>query len=112
VLVSITTVILLELLPTPMAGDDEPQELIKVTKDFGNRYVEISAVRVPESDRSPEGIKYSMQYGNAAGETIIRYDNFPDIRMHPDITNTGLMVPWRMSISTGYNPSSSGSKLR
>ncbi|MFC6864400.1 DUF6516 family protein [Halomicroarcula sp. GCM10025817] len=24
---------------------------------------------------------YSMQYGNAVGETIIRYDNFPD---HPD----------------------------
>lgn len=64
-----------------MAGDDEATQVIAVTKDFGDRYAEISAFRVPESDRYPGGIKYSMQYGNAAGETIIRYDNFPD---HPD----------------------------
>jgi len=25
-----------------------------------------------------------MQYGNAAGQTIVRYDNFPD---HPDAPN-------------------------
>lgn len=25
-----------------------------------------------------------MQYGSVAGETIIRYDNFPD---HPDVTD-------------------------
>jgi len=61
-----------------MAGDDEAEQLIHVTEDFGDRYVEIRAFRVPESDRYPEGIKYSMQYGNVAGETIIRYDNFPD----------------------------------
>jgi hypothetical protein len=63
-----------------MDGDEEAQQLIKVTKDFGDRYAEISAFRVPVSDRYPEGIKYSMQYGNAKGETIMRYDNFPD---HP-----------------------------
>ena len=28
-------------------------------------------------------VKYSMQYGNTGGETIIRYDNFPD---HPGTT--------------------------
>lgn len=64
-----------------MAGDDEAELLVAVTRDFGDRYAEISAYRVPRSDRYPEGVKYSMQYGNAAGETIIRYDNFPD---HPD----------------------------
>lgn len=64
-----------------MAGDEEARPVLHVTKDFGDRYVEVSAFRVPESDRYPEGIKYSMQYGNAAGETIVRYDNFPD---HPD----------------------------
>jgi hypothetical protein len=63
-----------------MPGDDGAQQIIKVTKDFGGRYAEVSAFRVPESDRYPEGIRYSMQYGNAAGETIVRYDNFPD---HP-----------------------------
>ncbi|WP_275040302.1 toxin-antitoxin system TumE family protein [Halorhabdus tiamatea] len=31
----------------------------------------------------PDGVKYAMQYGNAAGETIVRYDNFPD---HPDVS--------------------------
>ncbi|WEL16787.1 Uncharacterized protein SVXHr_0608 [Halorhabdus sp. SVX81] len=64
-----------------MPGDDLAQPVIEVTKDFGDRYAEINAYRVPESDRYPEEIKYSMQYGNAAGETILRYDNFPD---HPD----------------------------
>jgi len=64
-----------------MAGGDDATEVLRVTKDFGNRYAEITAYRVPESDRYPEGIKYSMQYGNVAGETIARYDNFPD---HPD----------------------------
>ena len=46
-----------------------------------DKTAEITAYRIPSSDRYPEGIKYSMQYGNAAGETITRYDNFPD---HPD----------------------------
>jgi hypothetical protein len=64
-----------------MVGDDEAHQVVNVTKDFGNRYAEITAYRVPVSDRYPDGIKYSMQYGNAAGETIVRYDNFPD---HPD----------------------------
>jgi hypothetical protein len=61
--------------------DGDAERLVSVTRDFGDRYAEVSAYRVPESDRYPEGIKYSMQYGNAAGETVFRYDNFPD---HPD----------------------------
>jgi hypothetical protein len=63
-----------------VSGDDEVEKVIDVTRDFGSRFVEVVAWRVPESDRYPEGIKYSMQYGNVAGETILRYDNFPD---HP-----------------------------
>jgi hypothetical protein len=63
-----------------MGGDDDAQQVIDVARDFGNRYAEIRAYRVPESNRYPDGIKYAMQYGNAAGETIVRYDNFPD---HP-----------------------------
>ncbi len=62
-----------------MSGDDATQ-VIDVTRDFGDRYAEVTAYRVPASDRYPEGLKYSMQYGTAAGETILRYDNFPD---HP-----------------------------
>jgi len=68
-------------IPTPIGGDDEVQQVVNVTKDFGGHYTEMSTVRVPASDRYPEGSTDSMQYGNAAGETIIRYDTFPD---HPD----------------------------
>lgn len=60
---------------------DDAQQILRVTKDFGERYAEVRAWRVPESGRYPEGLKYSMQYGNVAGETVVRYDNFPD---HPD----------------------------
>lgn len=67
-----------------MAGDDEAERLLDVTQDFGDRYAEVTAWQVPVSDRYPEGIKYSMQYGNAAGETIVRYDNFPD---HPEVAH-------------------------
>jgi hypothetical protein len=63
-----------------MGGNDEATLVLDVTKDFGDRYAEVVAYTVPESDRYPEGIKYSMQYGNIAGETLIRYDNYPD---HP-----------------------------
>lgn len=63
-----------------MAGDDSAVKVLDVTKDFGDRFAVVVAWQVPESDRYPEGIKYSMQYGNVAGETIVRYDNFPD---HP-----------------------------
>jgi hypothetical protein len=74
--------ILLEFTTTIVdADDDGARKVIDVTEDFGDRYAEVAAWRVPASDRYPEGVKYSMQYGNAAGETIVRYDNFPD---HPD----------------------------
>ncbi|OVE86034.1 toxin-antitoxin system TumE family protein [Natronolimnobius baerhuensis] len=61
--------------------DDEAVAVIDVTKDFGETFAEIRAWNVPSSDRYPDGVKYSMQYGTTDGETIIRYDNFPD---HPD----------------------------
>jgi len=50
-----------------MAGDDEAELLVDIARDFGDRYAEVSASRVPTSDRYPEGIKYTMQYGNADG---------------------------------------------
>lgn len=47
-------------------------------------YVDVDAYTVPPSDRYPEGVKYSMQYGTTDGTTIVRYDNFPD---HPGVTH-------------------------
>lgn len=63
------------------SDDDEAVPLISVTKDFGETYAEVQAWTVPESERYPDGVKYSMQYGTTGGKTIVRYDNFPD---HPD----------------------------
>lgn len=61
-------------------ADESAERIVSFTRDFGDRFVDVTVSRVPESQRYPDGIKYSMQYGNAAGETILRYDNFPD---HP-----------------------------
>ena len=66
-----------------MAGDG-PRKLVSLKEDFGERFVEVAVWEVTVSDRYPDGIKYSMQYGTKSGETIVRYDNFPD---HPDATN-------------------------
>ncbi len=35
----------------------------------------VTVVLVPESDAYPEGVKYSMHYGDYDGTTILRYDN-------------------------------------
>lgn len=70
-----------------MAGDDGgATKVLDIVERFrGNgTYVEIEAYSVPASDRYPEGVKYSMQYGTTDGDTIIRYDNFPD---HPGAPN-------------------------
>lgn len=65
-----------------MGGDADV--LIEVTKDFGETFAEVRAWAVPSSERYPEGVKYSMQYGTLEGDTIIRYDNFPD---HPGVSH-------------------------
>lgn len=52
--------------------------LLNVGKTFGDTYADVSAWAVPPSDRYPEGVKYSMQYGETEGDAIFRYDNFPD----------------------------------
>ena len=64
-----------------MADGDRARLLLREREHFGDRYAEVKAWVVPSSDRYPEGIKYRFQYGTHEGETIIRYDNFPD---HPD----------------------------
>ena len=71
-----------------MTGDDEVTPVLDVRERFpaNGTYAQASAHRVPRSDRYPDGVKYSMQYGRTDAHdgddgTIIRYDNFPD---HPD----------------------------
>lgn len=67
--------------------DDTATQILGARERFpaNATYAEVSAHRVPRSERYPDGVKYSMQYGHADAPedddgTIIRYDNFPD---HP-----------------------------
>lgn len=64
-------------------GEEESDAtlLVKTRQNFGETYAEVRVWDVPRSERYPEGIRYSMQYGTVDGTTILRYDNFPD---HPD----------------------------
>ena len=72
-----------------MAEDDDTvTQVLDVRERFpaNATYAQASAHRVTRSERYPDGVKYSMQYGRTdapEGEdgTIVRYDNFPD---HPD----------------------------
>ncbi len=47
----------------------------------GTRY-EMVARSVPPSQDYPEGVKYRFQYMDAAGRTLLRFDNYPH---HPDV---------------------------
>lgn len=63
-------------------SEDEAIRILDTTERFPTgTYVDVDAYRVPISNRYPEGIKYSFQYGDPERGTIIRYDNFPD---HPN----------------------------
>jgi hypothetical protein len=60
-------------------------------KPDGSRY-EMVAWQVPESEDFPEGLKYSFQYMDADGETLLRYDNSPyhrDVGRHHRHTPDG-----------------------
>ena len=45
-------------------------------KPDGSRY-EMVAWQVPVSEDFPQGLKYSFQYMDADGDTLLRYDNAP-----------------------------------
>jgi hypothetical protein len=61
------------------------------TKPDGSRY-QMVAWAVPESEAFPEGVKYSFQYMDAGGNTLLRFDNAPyhtDVGRHHKHTTTG-----------------------
>lgn len=72
-----------------MGGDDADARLVlEVDRQFNGTFVDVSAWSVPKSDRFPDGVKYSMQYGRrdvpeGKDGTIVRYDNFPDHKGAP-----------------------------
>lgn len=56
---------------------DDTELVVDVYIDFPDtdRFASITVRLVPESDAYPEGVKYSMHYGDYDGLTILRYDN-------------------------------------
>lgn len=45
-------------------------------REFGDRLVRIRVLRVPESEKFPDGVKYAFHYGEkGADDPILRYDN-------------------------------------
>jgi hypothetical protein len=60
-------------------------------KPDGTRY-EMVAWQVPVSEDFPQGLKYSFQYMDADGDTLLRYDNSPyhlDVGRHHRHTPAG-----------------------
>lgn len=51
------------------------------TKPDGSRY-EMVVWKIPASEDFPQGLKYSFQYMDAGGDTLLRFDNSPH---HPEI---------------------------
>lgn len=48
----------------------------RYTRSYADGTVEnVVVLRVPESEKFPEGIKYRLHYGTRDGDTILRYDN-------------------------------------
>lgn len=67
----------------------------KDEKPDGSRY-EMVAWQVPVSEDFPQGLKYSFQYMDANGETVLRYDNAPyhlDVGRHHRHTPEGDIEP-------------------
>ena len=57
---------------------------------------EMVAQRVPRSDEYPDGLKYSFQYMDANGDTLLRYDNAPyhlDVGRHHRHSPNGDIEP-------------------
>lgn len=59
-----------------MAPTDEVEVVRDRRRDFGDRVVRIRVLRVPTSEKFPEGIKYGFHFGKkGTANPILRYDN-------------------------------------
>mgnify|MGYP006284633481 FL=1 len=58
-----------------MASDDVEVVLDRERETEDGHVVRVKAMRVPESEKFPAGVKYRFHYGTLAGDTILRYDN-------------------------------------
>ena len=64
--------------------DDDVEVVRDRRRDFGDEVVRIRVLRVPESEKFPEGIKYAFHYGRMDGDDpILRYDWWRSIFREP-----------------------------
>jgi hypothetical protein len=80
-------------------------------KPDGSRY-EMVAWRVPVSEDFPQGLKYSFQYMDADGDTLLRYDNAPYPWTSADTIDTRPKAPSRPWSSPASPPWLKSSKPR
>jgi hypothetical protein len=76
-----------------MADDEDDVEVVRDYRreDSRGRLVRVKVLRVPESEKFPEGIKYRLHYGTRDGETILRYDNSHGFHERHDGDETALI---------------------
>ena len=56
--------------------DDDVEIVRDRRRDFGDEIVRIRILRVPESEKFPEGIKYAFHHGRKGeDDPLLRYDN-------------------------------------
>jgi len=59
-----------------MAPDDDTVDVeANYRRIDGDYVIRVKIMRVPESEKFPEGVKYRLHFGTVDGETIVRYDN-------------------------------------
>ncbi|GAA0297632.1 toxin-antitoxin system TumE family protein [Halarchaeum salinum] len=59
-----------------MAPDGDVSVVRDRRRDFGEHIVRIRVLRVPESSKFPDGIKYGYHFGEkGSDDPILRYDN-------------------------------------
>jgi hypothetical protein len=59
-----------------MAPTDDVTVVRDRRREFDDRLVRIRVLRVPESEKFPEGLKYAFHYGEKGADVpILRYDN-------------------------------------
>ena len=58
-----------------MDEDTEVDSYVDRHRVVDDHVINVVILRVPESEKYPEGWKYRMHFGTRDGETIVRYDN-------------------------------------
>jgi len=56
-------------------NDDDVDVEVNYRRIDGEYVIRVKIIRVPDSDKFPEGVKYRLHFGTVDGETIVRYDN-------------------------------------